>query len=142
LRPIAWAALAKARLQLSDPRGAAGALKASILLGPYERPLALYRGRLGVSLWRVLDDEERDFVALELRLAWETDRPGLRALARNGGAVPVMLAYAAVLTEVLAADDPAAEGDDLPFVWRREGRTRAPAKADKRPGARGRKKKP
>jgi hypothetical protein len=93
---LAWAALSDARLAQGDRPGAAAALKASILLGPNEPPLTLYRGALGLKLWPELDEEGRRLAGGQLRLAWDENPKAVVALARSGGnAIPVMIAFQA-----------------------------------------------
>ncbi|MGO8919852.1 MAG: hypothetical protein ACLQJR_28465 [Stellaceae bacterium] len=93
--PLAWASLGHARLAAGDRSGAAAALDASLLLGPYEAGLTLYRCELGLKLWPDLDARVRRAVALQMRLAWDHDPSALVGLAKRGGnALPVMIALA------------------------------------------------
>ena len=93
--PLAWASLGHARLAAGDTRGAAAALNASLLLGPYEAGLTLYRCELGLKLWPDLDVGTRRIVAAQVRLAWDRDPWALVALAKHSGRVlPVMIALA------------------------------------------------
>jgi hypothetical protein len=93
--PLAWASLGEARFAAGDKGGALSALNASLLLGPYERELVLYRSDLGLKLWPDLDANLRRAVALQVRLAWDSQPYALVALAKSTGrTVPVMIALA------------------------------------------------
>ena len=93
--PLAWASLGHARLAAGDRSGAASALNTSLLLGPYERGLVLYRSELGLKLWPDLDASMRRAVALQVRLAWDSQPYELVAVAKSTGrTLPVMISLA------------------------------------------------
>jgi hypothetical protein len=65
----AWIALADAELLLRQPRAAAIALKMSILTGPWDTTLLVSRCALGIDLFPVLDQEGRDLLKGQFRVA-------------------------------------------------------------------------
>jgi hypothetical protein len=68
----AWAALAQGLVLLHRPQAAAVALKMSILTGPWYTPLLVSRCALGIDLFSELDQEGRDLLKGQFRIA--TDR--------------------------------------------------------------------
>jgi hypothetical protein len=68
----AWAALAQGLVLLRQRQAAAAALKMSILTGPWYTPLLVSRCILGVDLFPELDQEARDLLRGQFRVA--TDR--------------------------------------------------------------------
>lgn len=93
--PFGWIALGDARMEAGDRRGAAKALRASILFGAYELPLSVPRAELGLALWPQLDGDEREEVAQQIRLAWRFYPQELVAVAkRSGAAFPAAIALA------------------------------------------------
>lgn len=90
-----WANLGEARLAAGDKGGAAAALTVSLLLGPYEQGIALYRCGLGLQLWPDLDANGRRTVAQQLRLGFQREPEALVTLAKSSGrSLPVMIALA------------------------------------------------
>ena len=65
----AWAGLASAEIQLGDLGRAAEALRMSILTSPWSESLVQWRCGLGIDLYRVLDDEERELMKGQFRVA-------------------------------------------------------------------------
>lgn len=93
--PFAWIVLGDARMEAGDRRGAAKALRASILFGAYELPLSVPRAELGLALWPDLDGDEQEEVAQQIRLAWRFYPQELVAVAkRSGAAFPAAIALA------------------------------------------------
>jgi hypothetical protein len=68
----AWAALAQGLVLMRERQAAAGALKMSILTGPWYTPLLVSRCILGIDLFPELDEEGRDLLKGQFRIA--TDR--------------------------------------------------------------------
>jgi hypothetical protein len=92
--PMAWAALAQARLGLGDRAAAARALAMSMRLAVYEPRLALWRAELGVALIDRLDPEPRRQWMRQVQIAWPIAQPGLLALARRDPAAQALLTLA------------------------------------------------
>jgi hypothetical protein len=65
----AWAALAEAHMLLRQPKPAAVALKMSMLTGPWYTPLLVSRCALGIDLYPALDQEARDLLKGQFRIA-------------------------------------------------------------------------
>lgn len=65
----AWAGLASAHLQLDDLQSGAAALRMSILTSPWSESLVQWRCGLGIDLYRALDDEERELMRGQFRVA-------------------------------------------------------------------------
>ena len=65
----AWAALAQAHALLRQPKLAAVALKMSMLTGPWYTPLLVSRCALGIDLYPALDQEARDLLKGQFRIA-------------------------------------------------------------------------
>jgi hypothetical protein len=92
--PWAWAVLGEVRLAGGDRPAAIAALKASMLLGPNEPPMAIVRSELGLRLWPDLDTDARRAVVTQMRLAWDYNPNALVAIAKANGGLPVMIALA------------------------------------------------
>lgn len=79
----AWAQLARARFALGDPAGALAAWRMSIRSGRFDPSLNLWRAEMGLSLWLILDADDRTKLADEIRFAALTDLNSLAALAKD-----------------------------------------------------------
>jgi len=67
----AWARLAYLLIvQSNDAVGAADALRMSILVGPHERSLTLWRIQLCLTIWPYIDEDTRSLVAQQIRAHW------------------------------------------------------------------------
>jgi len=80
----AWMELAQARLALNNGRGAMAALRTSLLFGPYDPNLSLWRCALGLQLWLLFDERDRQMWDDQVKLAWDTNPAGVIALSRSG----------------------------------------------------------
>jgi hypothetical protein len=69
----AWAALAEALALQRQPQAAALALKMSMLTGPWYTPLLVSRSALGIDLFAELDQEGRDLLKGQFRIAADRD---------------------------------------------------------------------
>jgi hypothetical protein len=94
--PSAWAQLARIRALKGDSRGAAAALRLSMLTGAVTPAIMEGRLALGLYLLEALDLETRDMLAAQVRLLW-TARPDIVA------ALPTAQAGRDFLRETLAA---------------------------------------
>ena len=65
----AWAGLASAEIRRGDIAAAAAALKRSILTAPWSGTLVQWRCGLAITLFRSLDDESRDLMKGQFRVA-------------------------------------------------------------------------
>ena len=92
--PMAWAALAQARLGLGDRTAAARALGASMRLADYEPRLALWRSELGVAVNDRLDARQRQMWMHQVLIAWPIAATELLALARRDPAAQALLTLA------------------------------------------------
>ena len=82
----AWAGLASAHLQLGDLRSGAEALRMSILTSPWSESLVQWRCGLGIDLYRALDDEGRELMKGQFRVAAQRSASVLAqtAISRKG----------------------------------------------------------
>lgn len=89
----AWAALAQAQLLLRQPKSAAVALKMSMLTGPWYTPLLVSRCALGIDLYAALDQEARDLLKGQFRIASDRAVAQLAVVikARGAGAFALRL---------------------------------------------------
>lgn len=82
----AWTGLASAHVQLGDLQSGATALRMSILTSPWSESLVQWRCGLGIDLYRALDDEGRELMKGQFRVAAQRSASVLAqtAIARKG----------------------------------------------------------
>lgn len=95
-----WAGLGRAELIEGHPIAAREALKLSILTSPWSPELVLWRCDLGIDLYATLDDEARDLLQEQFRVAAERSPRSLARLAQRKNAV--------VMARVMLAQSPEA----------------------------------
>lgn len=78
----AWTALAQAELSAGDLSKGKRAFRMALLTALFDPSLTLRRCQLGLALWTVLDREERELVASQLREAWSRQPDALLGLAK------------------------------------------------------------
>jgi len=79
----AWAGLASAEIQRGNLRLGASALKMSILTTPWSSSLVQWRCGMAIDLFRSLDDEERDLMKGQFRVAAQRSVTSLVKTARS-----------------------------------------------------------
>ena len=82
----AWAALAESHILLRQPKPAAVALKMSMLTGPWYTPLLVSRCALGIDLYPALDQEARDLLKGQFRIASDRSVAQLAVVIKARGA--------------------------------------------------------
>lgn len=82
----AWAGLASAEIQRGDLGSAAEALRMSILTSPWSESLVQWRCGMGIDLYRALNDEERELMKGQFRVAAQRSASVLAqtVIARKG----------------------------------------------------------
>jgi len=65
----AWAGLASAQIRRGEPGSGAAALRMSILTAPWSSSLVQWRCGMAIDLFRTLDDEERELMKGQFRVA-------------------------------------------------------------------------
>jgi hypothetical protein len=87
-------ALAHAQLALGDLANGKLAFRAGILMAPNDTHLIFWRCQLGLGLWAMLDDNDRQLVASQLRMAWLRQPVELVGLAKSRNNVAPIIATA------------------------------------------------
>lgn len=83
---FAWAQLANARSLKDGPgSGALDAWRMSVLTGPAEPRLALWRARFGISHAAFLREGDHDLLVRQIRFAWRGDAERFADYARAAG---------------------------------------------------------
>jgi hypothetical protein len=85
----AWAGLASGQIRRGDLRPAAAALKMSILTAPWSASLVQWRCGMAISLFRSLDDESRELMKGQFRVASQRSVADLVRTARSRGGIRV-----------------------------------------------------
>jgi len=82
----AWAGLASAQVRLGELKEGAAALRMSILTSPWSNSLVQWRCGLGIDFYRVLDEEERELMKGQFRVAAQRSAATLTqtVIARKG----------------------------------------------------------
>lgn len=93
----AWTTLAQCRFVLGDIPGGRLALRTALWLGPNDSSLLLWRSQIGLAVWALLDDEERELVSTQIRLAWQREPDDLVAVAKSRG-------MSAIIASTLSVD--------------------------------------
>jgi hypothetical protein len=97
---FAWARLAYARvLKDGAGAGAADAWRMSVLTGPAEPRLALWRTRLGLALTPYFIEGDHDLLDRQIRFAWRADGKKLASFAKSAGPDTIRVIRAALLDQ-------------------------------------------
>lgn len=106
----AWANLAAAELQRGRRNEAAQALKTSILTAPWLSSMVLWRCGLGIDLIRSMDDEGRELLKGQFRIAvHRSARELARTVAAHNGRYVALLLLASSPDELMKFQDEAAK---------------------------------
>jgi hypothetical protein len=87
-----WLALAHAQLSVGDLVRGKRAFRTSLLMALYDPTLMVWRCQLGLGLWPMLDTDDRQLVANQLRMAWTRQPAELMGLAKGGNNAAVIAA--------------------------------------------------
>jgi hypothetical protein len=85
----AWAGLASAQIRRGDMSAAATALKMSVLTAPWSATLVQWRCGMAITLFRTLDDESRELMTGQFRVAAQRSPKELVKTVRSLGGVRV-----------------------------------------------------
>jgi hypothetical protein len=85
----AWAGLASAQIKRGDMVAAAAALKMSVLTAPWSGTLVQWRCGMAITLFRSLDDENRELMKTQFRVAVQRSPDDLVKTARSRGGVRI-----------------------------------------------------
>lgn len=78
----AWTMLARAELIAGNFSMGVRVFREALLAALYEPSLTVWRSQLGVALWPMLSNEDRNLVASQIRMAWTRHPQDVLALAK------------------------------------------------------------